>query len=124
VKTAVKMGVRDALHQMAELAAGGVYLKAGSLSGFKPEGGWRPYEFGEMPSDWIEVLRKHAGSGLRYVVYSYDTPIAWHRANGVWVIPDHFYNPTTRQHQYGCRAAAGHEEFTKLPELSAVEVGK
>lgn len=50
-----------------------------------------------------------------YVVYSYDTPIAWvleaqHGASDyVYVIPDVGYSPTTGQHQDACMEAwAGH----------------
>ena len=34
-----------------------------------------------------------------YVVYSYDTPIAWHRADGFWHMPDVKYSVTTSKHQ-------------------------
>lgn len=33
-----------------------------------------------------------------YVVWSYETPIAW-RVGGCWVTPDVDYSPTTRYHQ-------------------------
>lgn len=35
---------------------------------------------------------------IDYVVYSYNTPIAWHSASG-WIVPDVKYSVTTSRHQ-------------------------
>jgi hypothetical protein len=40
-----------------------------------------------------------------YVVYSYQTPIAWVTADGQRVIPDIGYSPTTGSHQYTVKNA-------------------
>jgi hypothetical protein len=51
---------------------------------------------GRLPRDWQNVL----DTGADYVVYSYSTPIAWHRpADDLWIIPDEKYSVTTSRHQ-------------------------
>lgn len=40
-----------------------------------------------------------------YVVWSYDTPIAWHHPGDGWVVPDERYSVTTTQHQNKIKAA-------------------
>lgn len=42
---------------------------------------------------------------IRYVVYSYATPIAWVRDNGEWVVPAEKYSKTTSTHQHIVRIA-------------------
>ena len=42
---------------------------------------------------------------IRYVVYSYATPIAWVRDNGEWVVPAEKYSATTSRHQSIVRMA-------------------
>jgi hypothetical protein len=42
---------------------------------------------------------------IRYVVYSYATPIAWVRENGEWVVPAEKYSATTSRHQSIVRMA-------------------
>jgi len=44
---------------------------------------------------------------IRYVVYSYATPIAWVRENGEWVVPAEKYSATTSRHQSIVRMAVG-----------------
>jgi len=41
----------------------------------------------------------------RYVVKSYETPIAWIREDGTTCVPDIGYSPTTGEHQYMVKAA-------------------
>lgn len=55
---------------------------------------------GYLPAEWRERLREahdRAGDGL-YVVYSYNTPIAWHGGEQ-WTRPDVKYSATTSRHQ-------------------------
>jgi hypothetical protein len=40
-----------------------------------------------------------------YVVYSYDTPIAWHVPDVGWAMPDESYSKTTTRHQNKIRTA-------------------
>jgi hypothetical protein len=55
---------------------------------------------GELPCDWRNELSKAItlSSGPVFVVYSYQTPIAWY-ANGEWTIPDVSYSQTTARQQ-------------------------
>jgi hypothetical protein len=60
---------------------------------------------GRMPNDWAEMYRADLRSpGISYVVFSYATPIAWVRTDGVTVIPEVAYSLTTTRHQNMCRA--------------------
>lgn len=43
-----------------------------------------------------------------YAVYSYDTPIAWHRETGGWEVPFVGYSRTTTRHQNKIRTALQH----------------
>ncbi|GAA4896033.1 hypothetical protein HNR25_001820 [Streptomonospora salina] len=62
-------------------------------------------ETGRMPPEWAEAYRSdREGPGISYAVYSYATPIAWVRCDGVPVIPEVGYSVTTTRHQNLCRA--------------------
>jgi hypothetical protein len=51
---------------------------------------------GRLPADWRNLYQ----TGADYVVYSYGTPIAWHRpADDLWIVPDEKYSQTTSRHQ-------------------------
>lgn len=50
---------------------------------------------------------KGEGSWFLYVVYSYHTPIAWVGIDGLVVVPDYSYGPTTKHHQNVCRTYLG-----------------
>ena len=49
--------------------------------------------------------------GIDYVIYSYDTPIAWLRGDGEWAMPEAGYTPTTTRHKNTIRAAI--QEYKK-----------
>lgn len=59
---------------------------------------------------WSEFQNSHA----EYIVWSYDTPIAWWtptvkggpKETHGWVIPDVTYSPTTSRYQSACNLAA------------------
>lgn len=60
-------------------------------------------EVGELPKEWQTVLVQDQPD---YVVWSYETPIAWHVPNDAdqgdserWVVPDVRYSTTTTRHQ-------------------------
>lgn len=57
--------------------------------------------FGILPEEWKDAFRV---KGLEYVIYSYETPIAW-RTNGSWVVPNVKYSVTTSKHQGKVRTA-------------------
>lgn len=50
------------------------------------------------------VAGKSWGSGM-YVVFSYDTPIAWWTPTGLWTVPEIKYSQTTGRHQSRVRQA-------------------
>lgn len=57
----------------------------------------------ELPMEWWKVLKQDQPD---YVVYSYQTPIAWHVPDDGddgdterWVVPDVKYSRTTTRHQ-------------------------
>jgi hypothetical protein len=84
---------------------------------------------GEMPQDAHKLLLKKIGQGLvRYVVFSYTTPIAWVLTEGLVTMPEIKYSATTSQHQkmvrdaFGDRVNSGHlapfdadEEDSEVP---------
>jgi hypothetical protein len=49
-----------------------------------------------VPFDDVEVDELHRA---QYVVYSYDTPIAWRTNRGAWVLNQTRYGATTSKHQ-------------------------
>ena len=51
--------------------------------------------FGLLPMEYRDDARR-----ARYVIYSYETPIAWVREDGTKIVPDIGYGLTTGQHQY------------------------
>lgn len=63
----------------------------------------------QLPTEWRERLTiALSAHGVRYVIYSYHTPIAWQiDYHGVpfWVIPDVKYSITTSKHQGRVRTA-------------------
>lgn len=55
---------------------------------------------GRLAPVWAAHLRADENDpGVEYVVFSYDTPIAWVRRDGVAVIPLVRYSRTTSRHQ-------------------------
>lgn len=44
-------------------------------------------------------------SAVSYVIYSYETPIAWRTQDGAWHVPDTRYSVTTSKHQGKVRTA-------------------
>lgn len=64
---------------------------------------------GVLPSSYVDELKELAPV---YVVYSYETPIAWATKNDeLLIVPDVRYSLTTSQHQYGCLTIAGEYEW-------------
>lgn len=61
---------------------------------------------GQLPGDLQTDVRTLAADGqLRYVVYSYATPIAWLDTDGNWTVPDTKHSVTTSKHQNCIREA-------------------
>jgi hypothetical protein len=84
--------------------------ESASLRGRRVDG-VRYFECGRLPHDERSKLMD---SVLTYVIYSYDTPIAYRRvsywnrngtANYEWIVPDARYSVTTSKHQGKVRTA-------------------
>ncbi|AYD81486.1 hypothetical protein SEA_JUSTBECAUSE_331 [Streptomyces phage JustBecause] len=66
----------------AVLKDGKPFETSGHLSGRPGSAGSRPSEVGRLAREWhAEAARS------TYVVFSYETPIAWRNADGTWTIP-------------------------------------
>lgn len=64
-------------------------------------------EHGQLSDVWVPELNHAITYRLPvYVIYSYETPIAWHAA-GSWTIPAEHYSHTTTTHQGIVRVAVG-----------------
>lgn len=76
----------------------------GSFRGIRRESLGSP-SVGHLPEKDAAWFRQCDAMGiLTYVVYSYQTPIAW-RTDNAWYIPDARYSVTTSQHQGLIRTA-------------------
>ena len=66
-------------------------------------GAWYPQDArlstGKLDPDDHQALTEALAAGITYVVWSYDTPIAWRTAHGAWVMPEAGYSNTTRHHK-------------------------
>lgn len=62
---------------------------------------------GRLPEEYANELRQQARDGhLKYVLYSYGTPMAW-LVGAVWVRPPVKYSVTTSGHQSVFASAIG-----------------
>ena len=72
-------------------------------------------QLGQLPDEWRAQWREDKGE-IDYVIYSYQTPIAWRirdtwYGNGGqthshrWIVPDVRYSVTTSKHQNNVRTA-------------------
>lgn len=77
----------------------------GELKGVaKPE--W--IDFGKLSvKDYCTLRSDNQAYGIDYVIYSYETPIAWmyNKNGGTWVMPEADYSVTTKWHKATIRAA-------------------
>lgn len=71
----------------------------GTLSGYT---GAPPASRGELPPQY------KIPADAVYVVFSFETPIAWVQEDGTVTIPDVRYSNTTTVHQTACRAWLGY----------------
>jgi len=85
-----------------------VALKLRFLTPFRTHGALRgdtfAYGTGRLPADWRNTFTARNGV-IDYVIYSYQTPIAWHDKESGWIVPDESYSVTTSRHQGTVRAA-------------------
>ena len=93
-----KISTRDSASMIAAIAKGQDFQTHGALSGIANPSGW--IGTGEMPPEHRERLNRDLATGnVTYVIYSYQTPIAWKMRDGSVRRPRHRYSVTTSQHQ-------------------------
>lgn len=63
------------------------------------------YGTGFLPSDWVGTFYRDTADGRAFIVYSYETPIAWERSDGLRTVPPVRYSVSTARHQREVRAA-------------------
>lgn len=64
---------------------------------------WAP-AVGRLPKRYEDLLQQHCAQGDVYVVFSYNTPIAWWTETFGWINPQVKYSVTTSKHQGKCPA--------------------
>ena len=101
---AKKISTRDAQAIARKIVDGEGFDTHGSLSA-------RTYKVstGRMPALHRDAY--HGGDKPVYTIRSYDTPIAWKRADGTWAVPEVKYSVTTGRQQntvlYAIQLAGG-----------------
>ena len=97
---------------------GPIAKKLLALESFKTNGALK----GVAKPEWIDhgkisvrdfnfLLGDRNYYGIDYVIYSYETPIAWLRGDGEWAMPEAGYTPTTKKHKATIREAI--QEYKK-----------
>jgi len=101
-----KGGWEDTRGQIYKAIMAGVEFETGAMAGERIVEGLALA--GSLSEKWRKVYRQDYPD---YVIYSYDTPIAWHVPNDGddggerWVVPEVRYSPTTSRHQNLVRTA-------------------
>jgi len=96
-----QMNQRDAVHYIATRQE----FKASALMGTRNYLGT-----GRLDQDETARLAHDIGT-LKYLVYSYGTPIAWHTAEGWYVVEQKFSVTTSKHQNYVRRAIAEANEL-------------
>ncbi len=102
------MTTRTSTRNAADLiAARQPFTTSGALRGGAPGNSTlSTWDCGRLPGDHVSQLMGGLMTGhVDYIVYSYGTPIAWHRADAGWTVPDVRYSATTSRHQGVVRRA-------------------
>lgn len=87
-----------AIANTEEFTAGNMRGVSGGLGHYWPTG--------RLPEPWRSRFdQADRDNQIAYVVYSYQTPIAWWTTNGHYVQPDVTYSATTSRHQRYSRLA-------------------
>jgi hypothetical protein len=62
--------------------------------------------YGRLPQNDRATFARDVSESETYVIFSYETPIAWYRFDTAqWMVPQVTYSPTTNQHQHAVRMA-------------------
>lgn len=83
----------DALHRHEE------FKTHGSLKGLRHNPSDRVTRLGDLERKSPNRAVDLQVAAVDFVVYSYDTPIAWHTVRRGWVVPTVTYSITTTEHQ-------------------------
>lgn len=95
------MNQRDAIHYIATRQE----FKASALEGWQGTASKESALSGRGRLDSIETLKlQSVADMIDYVVFSYDTPIAWHTSEG-WYVVEQKFSVTTSKHQTFTRRA-------------------
>ena len=97
------MNQRDALHYIETRQA----FQASALKGVNVNERGLLGAFGRLDAEEFAKFKQEETS-VNYIVYSYDTPIAWHSAKG-WYIVAQKFSVTTSKHQNYVRRAISSE---------------
>lgn len=95
------MNQRDAIHYI-ETRQG---FKASALKGVNVNEQGLLGAFGRLDAQEFAKFKQEETS-VDYIVYSYDTPIAWHSSNGWYVVEQKFSVTTSKHTNYVRRAIA------------------
>lgn len=80
------------------------YPNAGDESGYPP--------MGRLPEEHQKELKILIDKEMiRFIIYSFGTPIAWVHYSGEWTVPDVRYSVTTTHHQGVVRTAIANYDF-------------
>lgn len=71
--------------------------------------------FGELAGELCGLIM--ASLSIKYVVYSYSTPIAWALDDNTWVMPKDKYSVTTSKHQGLVRYAIARSDHRAVKEV-------
>ena len=124
-----KGGWQETRGRMYRAILAGEEFKSGAMSATTQSSEVSHYGLGILPPPWREVIIKDHPD---YVVWSYQTPIAWHytetvpqgsgeRERHIWVIPDVRYSATTSRHQGLVRSAMSFNEGSYIESLEEVK---
>jgi hypothetical protein len=96
-----QMNQRDAIHYIATRQE----FKASALEGWQGTASKESALSGRGRLDSLETLKlQSVADTIDYVVFSYDTPIAWHSEQG-WYVVEQKFSVTTSKHQNYVRRA-------------------
>lgn len=95
------MNQRDAIHYIATRQE----FKASALKGVNVNKQGLLGAFGRLDAEEFAKFKQEEVN-VDYIVYSYDTPIAWHSSNGWYVVAQKFSVTTSKHTNYTRRAIA------------------
>ena len=90
-----RISSRDSSALCAAITARKAFRTHGALKGGRHIG-----TFGSLPAAWHD-----SAASACYLVFSYETPIAWYVPDTGWVMPEVRYSQTTSVHQGRVRHA-------------------